>query len=74
METPFEREPYRVAATRRCGARFFPPQGVTVGQSGVFRIDHDEIFNQTTHLQLAVKTGPWFNWRYTAAWSRGRHE
>jgi hypothetical protein len=36
-------------------ARFFPPQtsglGVTVGQSGgVFRIDHDEKFNQTTHL------------------------
>ncbi|MBV9339558.1 MAG: TonB-dependent receptor, partial [Acidobacteria bacterium] len=37
-------------------ARFFPPQtsglGVTVGQSGLpFRIDHDEKFNQTTHLQ-----------------------
>jgi hypothetical protein len=53
-------------------ARFFPPQvggvGVTVGQSGsVFRIDHDEKFNQTTHLQYQPrKTGPWvgFNWRY----------
>ena len=37
-------------------ARFFPPQtagaGATVGQSGYpFRIDHDEKFNQTTHLQ-----------------------
>jgi hypothetical protein len=33
----------------------------------VFRIDHDEKFNQTTHLQYQpFKTGPWFsfNWRY----------
>ncbi len=53
-------------------ARFFPPQtsglGVTVGQSGLpFRIDHDEKFNQTTHLQYQPwKTSPWFgfNWRY----------
>jgi hypothetical protein len=53
-------------------ARFFPPQtsglGVTVGEGGsVFRIDHDEIFNQTTHLQYQRgKRGPWvgFNWRY----------
>ena len=53
-------------------ARYFPPQvgglGVTVGQSGsVFRIDHDEKFNQSTHLQYQPwKRGPWagFNWRY----------
>jgi Carboxypeptidase regulatory-like domain/TonB-dependent Receptor Plug Domain len=53
-------------------ARFFPPQtsglGTTVGQSGTpFRIDHDEKFNQTTHLQYQPwKAGPWvgFNWRY----------
>jgi len=53
-------------------ARFFPPQigglGVTVGQSGApFRIDHDEKFNETTHLQYQIgKRGPWagFNWRY----------
>jgi len=53
-------------------ARYFPPQvgglGVTVGQSGsVFRIDHDERFNQTTHLQYQPwKRGPWagLNWRY----------
>ncbi len=53
-------------------ARFFPPQtsglGVTVGQSGLpFRIDHDEKFNQTTHLQYQPwKNAPWvgFNWRY----------
>jgi hypothetical protein len=33
----------------------------------VFRIDHDEKFNQTTHLQYQPwKRGPWlgFNWRY----------
>jgi hypothetical protein len=53
-------------------ARYFPPQvgglGVTAGQTGsVFRIDHDEKFNQTTHLQYQPwKRGPWagFNWRY----------
>ena len=53
-------------------ARFFPPQlgglGVTVGQSGeVFRIDHDEKFNSTAHLQYQPwKKGPWLglNWRY----------
>ncbi len=53
-------------------ARFFPPQsagaGATVGQSGQpFRIDHDEKFNQTTHLQYQFgKRGPWagWNWRY----------
>ena len=53
-------------------ARFFPPQlggaGATVGAPGLpFRIDHDEKFNQTTHLQYQPwKNGPWlgFNWRY----------
>src|SRR6266849_3452082 len=53
-------------------ARYFPPQvgglGVTVGQSGsVFRIDHDEKFNSTVHLQYQPwKRGPWVgcNWRY----------
>ena len=52
-------------------ARFFLPQvaGVPViGPAvGVFRIDHDERFNETTHLQYQPwKTGPWFgfNWRY----------
>ena len=55
-------------------ARFFQPQisgiGVTPqgqGGTGVFRIDHDEHFNQTTHLQYQPwKRGPWFalNWRY----------
>src|SRR5262249_10923609 len=60
-------------------ARYFPPQvgglGVTVGQSGsVFRIDHDERFNQTTHLQYQPwKAGPWvgFNWRYDSGMVAG---
>jgi hypothetical protein len=54
-------------------ARFFPPQiagaGAAPGNGGYpFRIDHDERFNQTTHLQyqLPIKFSPWvgFNWRY----------
>jgi hypothetical protein len=52
-------------------ARFFGPQvagvGATPGAVSVFRIDHDELFNETTHLQYQPwKRGPWigFNWRY----------
>ena len=57
-------------------ARFFPPQVAGAGASGgitpgvtyfPFRIDHDERYNQTTHLQYQIKTyGPWFgfNWRF----------
>jgi hypothetical protein len=51
-------------------ARFFPPtvSGIAPPQPpGVFRIDHDEHFNQTTHFQYQpFKRGPWlgFNWRY----------
>ncbi len=56
-------------------ARFFNPQeagaGATPGNGYAntpFRIDHDETFNQTTHLQYQVpgKFAPWvgFNWRY----------
>ena len=52
-------------------ARFFLPQvaGLPIipPATGVFRIDHDEVFNQTTHLQYQPwKSGPWFgfNWRY----------
>jgi hypothetical protein len=65
---------YLVASS--VAARFYPPQvagaGATVGQTGLpFRIDHDEKFNQTTHLQYTyskgkVLNGLWggFNWRY----------
>ena len=56
-------------------ARFFNPQtagaGATPGNGFAntpFRIDHDQQFGQTTHLQyqLPVRFAPWlgFNWRY----------
>jgi hypothetical protein len=53
-------------------ARFFGPQiagiGSTPGAVTVFRIDHDEKFNQTTHMQYQYpsKKAPWlsFTWRY----------
>jgi hypothetical protein len=57
-------------------SRFFNPQlggagAVPPGSGGTditpFRIDHDEKFNQTAHLQYQPwKVGPWFglNWRY----------
>jgi hypothetical protein len=51
-------------------ARFFPPQVAAIPflpAPAVFRIDHDEKFNSTMHLQYQPKkTWPWlaFNWRY----------
>jgi hypothetical protein len=53
-------------------ARYFTPQVSGAGATpsapaGVFRIDHDEVFNQTTHFQYQIgKRGPWvgFNWRF----------
>jgi hypothetical protein len=52
-------------------ARFFTPQiggaGAVPSAVGPFRIDHDEKFNMTAHLQYQPwKRGPWmgFNWRY----------
>ncbi len=61
--------------TSSVAARFFPPQsagaGAAPGGGYPFRIDHDEKFNQTTHLQYTLHgarllTGLWggFNWRY----------
>ena len=64
-----------LAVLSSVAARFFTPQ---IGGAGAvppwpsggrtpFRIDHDENFNQTTHLQYQPwKHGPWvgFNWRY----------
>ena len=65
-------------------ARFFPPQvagaGATVGQTGLpFRIDHDEKFNETTHVQYQTPfnmrgvAGPWigFNWRHDSGLTAG---
>ena len=47
-------------------ARFFTPQIGGAGRFrrasgiGAFRIDHDENFNETTHLQYQTwKRGPW---------------
>jgi hypothetical protein len=52
-------------------ARYFPPQigglGATITGGEVFRIDHDQAFNQTTHMQYQPrKMWPWvaFSWRY----------
>ncbi|MGA2652145.1 MAG: TonB-dependent receptor [Terracidiphilus sp.] len=66
--------------TSSVAARFAPPQvagagatgGVTPGQAYYpFRIDHDEKFNETTHLQYQIPgtkfvSGIWggFNWRF----------
>lgn len=64
-------------------ARFFEPQVSGIGATPscglstgceVFRIDHDERFNQTTHLQYQpFKNGPWlgFNWRYDSGMVAG---
>jgi len=60
-------------------ARFFLPQASGAGATpsavgGVFRIDHDEKFNQTTHLQYQPwQAGPWigFNWRYDSGMVAG---
>ncbi len=51
-------------------ARFNPPTVAGIAPPAPpswFRIDHDEKFNQTTHIQYQPwKRGPWlgFNWRY----------
>ncbi|HKM84517.1 MAG TPA: TonB-dependent receptor [Candidatus Acidoferrum sp.] len=51
-------------------ARFYNPQVAGIAfypAFNVFRIDHDEKYNQTTHVQYQPwKKGPWvgFNWRY----------
>jgi len=65
-------------------ARFFTPQiggagavpsVALAGGSTPFRIDHDEKFNLTTHVQYQPwKTGPWFgfNWRYDSGLVAGQ--
>ena len=62
-------------------ARFFNPQiggiGATPGAAGgyPFRIDHDEAFNQTTHLEYALpfykKAYYSFNWKYDSGMVAG---
>jgi hypothetical protein len=65
--------------TSSVAARFNPPQvagagatgGATQGTFYPFRIDHDEKFNETTHLQYTLGHDGWwkglwggFNWRF----------
>jgi hypothetical protein len=66
--------------TSSVAARFYGPQVAGAGASGgvvsgqtyyPFRIDHDEKFNQTTHLQYEIPGGKFihglwggFNWRF----------
>jgi Carboxypeptidase regulatory-like domain len=59
-------------------ARFFPPQagglGATNESGQVFRIDHDQKFQQTTHISYQPsKDSPWiaFNWRYDSGLVNG---
>jgi hypothetical protein len=65
-------------------ARFFEPQISGIGATPscppstgceVFRIDHDEVFNATTHLQYQPwQKGPWlgFNWHYDSGQVAGQ--
>jgi len=60
-------------------ARFFTPQiggaGATPGGVSVFRIDHDERFNETTHVQYQPsQRWPWIglNWRYDSGLVAGQ--
>jgi hypothetical protein len=70
------------ASMSSVAARFFTPQiggaGAVPGGIGAFRIDHDEHFNSTVHLQYQL---PWkqtrsswfgFNWRYDSGLVAGR--
>ncbi len=71
------------AVMSHVSARFFEPQVSGIGSTPfcppatgceVFRIDHDENFNETTHLQYQpLKKGPWFsfNWRYDSGMVAG---
>ncbi len=64
-------------------ARFFEPQVSGIGATPscalstgceVFRIDHDEVFNATTHVQYQPwQRGPWlgFNWHYDSGMVAG---
>jgi hypothetical protein len=76
VEMPVYHNVSAYLVTSSVAARFFPPQvagaGATVGSTGLpFRIDHDEKYNQETHIQYTFSrgkfmTGLWggFNWRY----------
>src|SRR5271166_2495018 len=60
-----------LAVMSSVAARFFLPQvaglPIVPPSTGVFRIDHDEVYNMSAHAQYQTpwKRGPWFgfNWR-----------
>ncbi len=61
-------------------ARFFGPangglmaEGEEEEGGGVFRIDHDQAFQQTTFLRYQYRRGPWmaFTWRYDSGMVAG---
>jgi hypothetical protein len=58
-----------LAVMGHASARYFQPQvgGLGTSDGPVFRIDHDQNFQQTTHVQYQPrKRAPWvaFTWRY----------
>jgi hypothetical protein len=61
-------------------ARYFGPENGGLAfnspvDAPVFRIDHDQAFQQTTHLRYQLgKTGPWmaFTWRYDSGLVAGK--
>src|SRR5258706_12288875 len=71
VSVPISHELAAFSTASGVAARFFSPQ---VGGGGAgptifpaFRIDHDQKFQQTTHVQYQPnKNWPWiaFNWRY----------
>jgi hypothetical protein len=83
VEVPQVRNISAYVVMSSVAARFYPPQvagaGATVGQTGLpFRIDHDEKFNQTSHIQYTFNRGKalnglWagFNWRYDSGMVAG---
>jgi len=76
VEMPVYHNVSAYLVTSSVAARFFPQQvagaGATVGSTGLpFRIDHDEKYNQETHIQYTFSRGKFlnglwggFNWRY----------
>ena len=65
--TTVSRHSWSCPALRRASSSASRRRSPSLPAARVFRIDHDEKFNQTTHLQYQPwKRGPWvgFNWRY----------
>ncbi len=58
---------HTIGSTR---ARFFPPStggllfASPLEEGSVFRIDHDQKFQQNTHLRYQFRQGPWMAWTW----------